>query len=319
MNIINLTFPGLTAQRNAPPATPTEDAIDSFDETLSQFDGSVADAPQGETAAQTQSADVTPEDAAEQPAPTDEQDVSPTADDDSSEVDVTESVEAVLPDADKDRGDGAVKIGVSAEFTVATDARATRFVIGDGRALVTGSGKAEALLEAVQGIAQPGAPPDAAAERAGNGPQPQLEQQQPLDANVARVTRGLQSALQQNGGTVTLRLHPPELGVVRIEVEIQNNTVTARFQTETESVRQLLMHQIRSLRSTLEGQGLVVDRLHVQTQQATSSTSEQSLREETADGRSRGRHDQTSQQDAESREGQPRRRSFMEALVNLVG
>ncbi|NJL32145.1 MAG: flagellar hook-length control protein FliK, partial [Phycisphaerales bacterium] len=52
------------------------------------------------------------------------------------------------------------------------------------------------------------------------------------DVNAARIARGLQSALAQRGGTVTLRLHPPELGLLKIQMEIQDGSVQAKFMTE---------------------------------------------------------------------------------------
>ncbi len=83
-------------------------------------------------------------------------------------------------------------------------------------------------------------------------------------ANVARVARGLQSALQQNGGSVTLRLHPPELGFVRIEMQVSNGTVSATLQSEQPQVRELLHQQLAQLRHGLESHGLNVERLQVQ-------------------------------------------------------
>ncbi len=48
---------------------------------------------------------------------------------------------------------------------------------------------------------------------------------------------GLQNAVQQRGGAVTLRLTPPEMGTVRIQLQIQSGTVNAQFHTETESAQ----------------------------------------------------------------------------------
>ena len=154
---------------------------------------------------------------------------------------------------------------------------------------------------------------------------PQLEQTA-VDANVARVARGLQSALSQQGGTVALRLHPPELGVVRIEVQIDAGVVRVRFHAEHESIRTLLTHQLQHLRQTLEGHGLVVERLDVQTQtQAQREYDDsQSWREDAADGRSRGQRGffrrpppGHTQDDPNSLRSDPL--SFEQALLNMVG
>ena len=122
-----------------------------------------------------------------------------------------------------------------------------------------------------------------------------------------------------------MRLHPPELGAVRIEVEIQDGVVRAQFQTQHESVRTLLTHQIQQLRQALQGHGLVVDRLDVQTQaQPQASGNEaQSWNESAADGRSRGRNDLW-RKPARSGQGDPddadsRPVSFEQAMLNTVG
>ena len=149
--------------------------------------------------------------------------------------------------------------------------------------------------------------------------------QSPSDANLARIARGLQSAISQNGGAVTLRLHPPELGAVRIEVEIHDGVVRAQFQAQNESVRALLMHQLQNLRQALQGHGLVVDRLDVQTeaQPQMSQDGSQSWNEDAADGRSRGQNslwrrsmqpDPSGQDDLDASEW-----SFEQALLNTVG
>jgi flagellar hook-length control protein FliK len=112
--------------------------------------------------------------------------------------------------------------------------------------------------------------------------------------NTARIARGLQNAVQQKGGTVTLRLTPPEMGTVRIQLQMQSGTVNAQFHAETESTRSLLNQQMSQLRSSLEQQGLTVERLGVQTLQQSSAGS-------SLDNESQGRDGQ--QQDGRSRGG----------------
>lgn len=85
------------------------------------------------------------------------------------------------------------------------------------------------------------------------------------DLNATRLARGLQNAVQQRGGAVTLRLTPPEMGTVRIQLDIQGTRVNAQFHAQTESARQMLTQQLSQLRQALEGQGLTVDRLSAQT------------------------------------------------------
>jgi flagellar hook-length control protein FliK len=152
-------------------------------------------------------------------------------------------------------------------------------------------------------------------------PLPVPEQEATQDqANVARVVRGMQGALNQQGGSVTLRLTPPELGTVRIELALMQGTVNARFHTETESVRQLLTEQLAQLRAGLERQGLNVERLVVQTQQATSTSFGQQqggADQSPHDGRSRGEYAAPQDQRRESGQQKPQRQ-FEQELLDAV-
>ncbi len=146
-------------------------------------------------------------------------------------------------------------------------------------------------------------------------PPPRLESPQD-QAIFARVVRGMQGAINQQGGSVTLRLTPPELGTVRIELAIMQGTVTARFHTETESVRHLLTEQMAQLRAGLERQGLHVERLAVQTQQAMPTYDSQQS-SSGGDGRSRGEYAAQHEQRREPQDRQ-RRQQFEKELLNAV-
>ena len=112
------------------------------------------------------------------------------------------------------------------------------------------------------------------------------------NANISRVIRGMHGVINQNGGAVTLRLSPPEMGIVRIEMQIQSGTVVAQLYAEHESARSLLTQQLGQLRHALEAQGLSVDRLHVQTmgQDTAAQTADQGTDHSAQDGRSRGQY-----------------------------
>ena len=113
------------------------------------------------------------------------------------------------------------------------------------------------------------------------------------DPNVARVMRGVRGVINQNGGSVKVRLNPPELGVVRVQMKIDHGTVVAQLQAEHESARTLLTHQLSQLRHALESHGLTVDKLDVQAMPQSSSghatNGEDGTEQSAADGRSRGR------------------------------
>lgn len=112
------------------------------------------------------------------------------------------------------------------------------------------------------------------------------------EANIARVMRGMRGVINQNGGSVTLRLSPPEMGIVRVEMQINQGSVSAQLHTEQEGTRMLLAQQLGQLRQSLEAQGLHVDRLTVATMpsDSTNFTTDRDAEQSSADGRSRG-HD----------------------------
>jgi flagellar hook-length control protein FliK len=164
----------------------------------------------------------------------------------------------------------------------------------------TGPGASQSAgLNPAASAVQTGAAPSIEQAPAPVSAQPSGIQQVKADAesndriNTARIARGLQNAVQQKGGAVTLRLTPPEMGTVRIQLQIQNGTVNAQFHAENPATRTLLNQQIAQLRTSLEHQGLSVDRLSVQTMQQSSNTNlqneSQSDRDgQPDDGRSRG-------------------------------
>lgn len=79
---------------------------------------------------------------------------------------------------------------------------------------------------------------------------------------VGRVARALVLA-QQRDGEVRLRLSPPELGTLRIELRVQEGGLVAHLQTETEAARSALLDQLPVLRERLAEQGLRLERFDV--------------------------------------------------------
>ena len=127
--------------------------------------------------------------------------------------------------------------------------------------------------------------------------------------NVVRVVRGIANAVSQNGGSIMLRLQPPALGFVRVQLDIAAGTVRAMFQSEHPAVRTLLAQQMGQLRMALESHGLQVERLDVQTMQSNgNSTNTEPQSDDVADdGRSRGAlEDETQQDDSLEQQSQER-------------
>ena len=111
--------------------------------------------------------------------------------------------------------------------------------------------------------------------------------------------------LAQRGGAMTMRLEPPGLGQLRVEMTVVRGTVTVQFQPMTAEAQALLDRSIATLRSSLESQGLTVERLTVHpappSHPARETADDQSQQQhasrhhaDAGDGRSRGRGDEQS-------------------------
>lgn len=87
----------------------------------------------------------------------------------------------------------------------------------------------------------------------------QLQAQQLVD----RVSNALQQSAQ-SGQSLKVRLSPPELGVLQIEVTQRGGVLSARLEAQTASAHQVLIDNLSSLREALAQTGTVVDRIEVQ-------------------------------------------------------
>lgn len=79
---------------------------------------------------------------------------------------------------------------------------------------------------------------------------------------VQRVARAFQAA-QSRDGEIQLRLSPPELGSLKLEVKVQGGVLTARLEAETATARTLLMDNLPVLRERLAEQGIQVEKFDV--------------------------------------------------------
>ncbi|WP_419873114.1 flagellar hook-length control protein FliK [Candidatus Pristimantibacillus sp. PTI5] len=72
-----------------------------------------------------------------------------------------------------------------------------------------------------------------------------------------------------------IMLFPEHLGQVDVRITMQNGLLTAIFQTDNAMAKDMLDNQMAQLRSALQAQGLMVDKLEVATGQSASQLSQQ--------------------------------------------
>ena len=79
---------------------------------------------------------------------------------------------------------------------------------------------------------------------------------------VQRVGGALQLAHQRDG-RVQLRLSPPELGSLRIEISVKQGVLTATLETETTAARNVLLDNLPALRERLAEQEIRIEQFDV--------------------------------------------------------
>lgn len=80
---------------------------------------------------------------------------------------------------------------------------------------------------------------------------------------VQRVARAFQSAASNDDGSVQLRLSPPELGSLRIEIKMNDGQMSAKLDAETPAARDTLLESLPELRDRLQQQDIKVVRFDV--------------------------------------------------------
>ncbi len=80
---------------------------------------------------------------------------------------------------------------------------------------------------------------------------------------LQRVLKGLEQ-LDDGGGQVRLRLHPPELGSLQITLRVEAQQVSALVEVEHSAARDVLLANLPQLQSRLADQGLNVSQFDVQ-------------------------------------------------------
>lgn len=79
---------------------------------------------------------------------------------------------------------------------------------------------------------------------------------------VQRVARAFQVA-SEGDGKLRLRLSPPELGSLRLDVSVRQGVLTAHVEAETPQARMLLLDNLPALRDRLQEQNIKLERFDV--------------------------------------------------------
>jgi flagellar hook-length control protein FliK len=119
--------------------------------------------------------------------------------------------------------------------------------------------------------------------------------------NHERIVASVRTNLLPNGGTMHIRLDPPELGALQVTVRMIDGVLNASFETSNDQAAKLLSHSLSHLKHVLESQGVSVDKLQVQ--QSPRSEQNNSSNNEGQQRQSREQYDgQSSRQEEQRRE-----------------
>ncbi|MFH1745721.1 MAG: flagellar hook-length control protein FliK [Planctomycetota bacterium] len=83
------------------------------------------------------------------------------------------------------------------------------------------------------------------------------------DANIERILRVVRTQIGAERARATLRLDPPELGTVRMTMDLHKNVLLLRIDTQTPLAHRLLTERIDSLRAGLESAGVQLERVEI--------------------------------------------------------
>jgi flagellar hook-length control protein FliK len=87
---------------------------------------------------------------------------------------------------------------------------------------------------------------------------------------VGRVAKAIQTA-SERGGPLQLRLSPPELGSLRLELTVENGVMSATLETESSTAKQVLLDHLPALRDRLADQNIRIERFDVDVRQEGGS------------------------------------------------
>jgi flagellar hook-length control protein FliK len=166
----------------------------------------------------------------------------------------------------------------------------------------------------VSSTAVASAPADARPAHHPASPAPAPPEAQFAAANHETIVTSMRAEVLPNGGSMRIRLDPPQLGALQVTVRIQDGLVTAAFETSTDEATRVLGHSLNQLKTLLESHGVAVDRLQVQ--QAPRET-QTSARNESQQQDQRGGH--SPDQEHAARQEQQRREMLRRMWRRLSG
>ncbi len=116
---------------------------------------------------------------------------------------------------------------------------------------------------------------------------------------VQRVERAF-AAMSDRGGTVRLRLSPPELGSLRVEISVNKGVMKARVEAETKEAKNLLLENLPALRDRLAQQNIEIQKFDVDLREQSLGGTPQQTADQAGTGSGGGNYRDSRPQTPES-------------------
>jgi flagellar hook-length control protein FliK len=81
---------------------------------------------------------------------------------------------------------------------------------------------------------------------------------------IDQVGKQISRSILRGEKVIRLQLKPPELGVLKVEMDIKGNILKLGMIAENSSIKELLLSNVHELREALVEQGVKLDRLDIQ-------------------------------------------------------
>lgn len=96
---------------------------------------------------------------------------------------------------------------------------------------------------------------------------------------LTRASRAFELA-NARGGEIRIRLHPPELGSLRVEMKLEQGQMVAKVETESTAAKNLLVENLPQLKERLQELGVTIESFDVNVAQRDSRQDQQDAQEQ---------------------------------------
>ena len=133
-----------------------------------------------------------------------------------------------------------------------------------------------------------------------------------IEQLVERIVGSVRQS-QSTGQQLKIRLSPPELGTLQIEVSLKNGEYTAKLEVQNNQVQKVINDNIAQLRDALAKSGIAIDRIEVNINTDSSEDQHSSQSDARSQSGSEFQSDQFSENSNDSDERQEERSSVEES------